>query len=92
VLDGKEIIRDRGRDLFVTNVELGVSPDSDEDMSSPSFIPSLSTSDVDQAVQVSYLMAPPVSFESSHSESVNSTGIRAVIDNDLTRTSEAPSE
>ena len=38
------------------------------------------------------LMAPPVSFESSHSESVNSTGIRAAIVDDYTRTSEASSE
>ena len=69
-----------------------LSPDDDEDMSSPTFIPSLSTFDVEQAVQVSHLMAPPISFESSHNESVNSTGIRAAIDNNHTRTSEASSE
>ena len=66
--------------------------DNDEDMSSSTFIPSLSAFDVDQAVQVSHLMAPPVSFESSHNKSVNSTGIRATIDNDHTRTSQASSE
>lgn len=56
-------------------------------MSSPAFIPSLSTFDVDQAIQVSRLMAPPVSSRSSHNESVNSTGIRAAIADDHARAS-----
>lgn len=70
----------------------GQRRNNDEDMSSPTFFPSLSTFDIDQAVQVSHLMAPPVSFESSHSESVNSAGIRAANDNDHTRTFKASSE